>query len=203
MKKQNAQWEKIDETLTDMIGRPMLIVWDIMWACMMLSFELAFGVGTGHYGAAAPTVIGMGGMLMAGHITFTMYYNHRSYCKKMLSETKKYLNIANEEAFCEALEQNLRNKMNYRFKKFVISQDYMMGYTERDTFFDPVAIPICTIASAEWYEVRVTGRAARTLGMLACKLNNGKTVVFCTSQGKDRMKVRTALEQCQIAYTCR
>ena len=104
----------LDETLTYMSCRPGLLVWDILWGCAMVSMSFAFWGETARYQAIMRAILWMGGLLVGGHIIFTIYYHHHSYRKKMIKATGKFLNIGNEEMYCEALEQNLMEKMIYR-----------------------------------------------------------------------------------------
>lgn len=201
LKLPDASRRSLDETLTYMTGRPGLLVWDILWGCAMFSMAMAFISDTAHYGAAARLVLVTGGCLIVGHIIFTIYYNNHSYRTRMINTTRRYLNITNEEVYCDALEKNLVEKMVYRSMRFVVSEDFIIGYTNRDTSFEPVAIPICTITSAEYRLEQRNVKPRGTQGILSCRLNNGNTVVFCTSQGPEVEKVPKVLNYCKIPYT--
>lgn len=201
MKLPPAASRSLDETLTYMTGRPGLLVWDILWGCFMFSMPLGFMGDTAHYEAVVWFVLMTGGFLIIGHIFFTIYYNHRSYRDRMINVTKRYINITNEQLYAQALEQNLIEKMVYRSMQFVVSEDYILGYTNGELTFQPAAIPICTIASAEYRLENRNTKPRGTYGILTCRLNNGNTIVFCTGKGPSVEKVPRVLSYCRIPYT--
>lgn len=193
----------LNQTLTYMAGKPMLLVWDIIWPIFIFSMVIGFSGDAAHAKAAARSIVYMFVILIVGHIFFVIYYKFRSYRRKLLKYTRKYMNVGDEVAFCEALDQNLREKMLYRSRRFAMSQDYLMGYTRMDGFFEPAAIPIAAVTAAEFSIRRNYGKVTRDTGMLTCMLSNGNKIVFCTSQGSQIEEVKRVLNYYGFAYQIR
>lgn len=186
-------------TLSYMRAKVMLIVWDTIWGMILVCLPVAY-LGRSDFALVLRILCITAGCLLAGHAGFLLYYDRHSYHKKLVRITKKYLDIGNESLFLAALEQNLREKMVFRSRQFVLSADYILGYADSDLVFRPAAIPVCTIAGAEFHLRHVEGRRARDQGILTCSLRNGKKISFCTSFGPGIAEVLRALDEAGFVY---
>lgn len=192
----------LHEVLAFLSGKVMLLLWDILYtilvmAPVMVAAFLQASVVSWEW-IFRPLIVF--GIFICGHALCRIYYKKRSFRKKLLVATKMYIPILDDTLFCDRLEQSLKTTMRFYSRQLVVTDEFLLGYTRDDQFFEPAAIPREEILEAEFYLMRWAGHVRVTKGILACKLKNGFIVEFYTTRNEGITMVQKALDYCKVPY---
>ena len=172
----------IQSILTSMTQKPWLLVWDILQGCGLLAGVIAslscFEDADINKLALAGGILKMAVYAVGVHFLILLYYKKKDYTPKLLKNTEKYFQIVNRESFLTHLEKDLQDHMLVYSKMWVLTQDYILGWSETEVAFHPVAIPRSEIVrikfrvSDKWF-----GHGKRSVcPVIICDLQNGKKV---------------------------
>ena len=172
----------IQSILTTMTQKPWLLVWDILQGCGLFAGVIAslscFEDADINKLALAGGILKMAVYAVGVHFLILLYYKKRDYTPKLIKNTEKYFHIVNRESFLAHLEKDLQDHMLVYSKMWILTQDYILGWSETEVAFHPVAIPRNEIlriqfrVSDKWF-----GHGKRSIApVIICELQNGKTV---------------------------
>lgn len=183
-------------------GRVLLVLWDIFYIIFVGGLMLTMTVIQGFpvsWEQICRLLIAVG-IFACGHFLCLCYYKKRSFRKKLLITTKMHISIADDKLFCERLEESLKKSMRFYSNQLVVTDEFLLGYSRNDQFFEPAAIPREEIVAAEFYLLRWSGNVRVTKGVLACKLRNGFIVELYTARNNSITRVLHALDYCKVPY---
>lgn len=194
----------LKNALSIMKPKVAVIVWDVLVGLILFSMVFAQLISEEIFNPEAwvRNSIVLSVMLPAGHFLFGLLYRNRSYHKKMLKTTKKYLDIGSDDMFCHRVDQSLRNSLLFCSKQFCFTTDYLMGYADTDVNYQIAAIPTGEIEAMQYFVRRENnGRVTIEKGILACRLKNGKVIHFYLGMGKMLSPTLNALNYYRINYS--
>lgn len=179
----------VQKILTTLTGKALLLVWDILQGCGYFAMFIAVLSCWEDSEIDKPAIflVLLQGIVYAVgiHFLILLYYKKKDYTGKLFKYTEKYLGAVNRERFIAQLEMDLKNHMLVYSKMWILTQNYIMGWSETEMSFHPVAIPRDEIVkigfrvSDKWF-----GHGKRSIcPVIICSLQNGKTVeIFAGSR---------------------
>lgn len=179
-----------------------LIMWDSTFGILLsilLIMMLALG---GNIPLILLTCFIMALLLVGGHFLLSWRWKKRSFLKKLARNTEKYWRVGDARDFAAALEESLMKGVLYYAHEMTLTADYIIGLTESDTSFVPVAIPRAEILSIAFYRRRPVMNRYRKydMGVLKCMLRNGNHVEYLVGQGPRMQRVTKVLNYYRISW---
>lgn len=168
----------LEDALHRMSTQTGVIVWDTIWGCMVFSLLFMLALGLGDPPRILLVCVCMVLFIAVGHAGFHLLWKKKSFTKKMLRNTAEVMKLAHPEAYAQAVEESLRQGVLSYEKELILTQDYILGCTEWDVHYTPVAIPRAQITEFTFFYRRmvVGGRNSRTVGILRCAADGKKLV---------------------------
>jgi len=124
--------------------------------------------------------------------------NKNRMVKRVLENSKEYVDYGDEAEFTDFVDRSLRNDMIFRCKNLVLTKDVVLGRIDNDREFLPVAVLRREVLSDSFYVMkRIHGRGRRAYksidGILELRLKNGNVIKLYTSEGFGNDRVRRML----------
>lgn len=141
-------------------------------------------------------------LLIAGHMIGTKLWKKKPFKEKLLANTNSYMEIVSEERYIDDLNRDLRKKILYYSKEWILTENYFIGKTSYDIGFVPVAIPKDFIEKIAFYKVQSVMSRYRKMpmGYLKCRLYNGKEISFYIGTGARYFRVFRVLQYYGIPF---
>lgn len=174
----------LEGALHRMAVKTGVIIWDTIFAVLlfMLLF-LMFSLG-GNIPLILLICLILAVFLAAGHMFFSWHWKKSRFADRMLKNTSKYIPVADPEKYASAIDESLSKGVLYYGKEMIMTEDYMIGITESDLGFVPVAVPRSGIMNITFYCVHPANyRRKYVTGVLDCRMDSGKSVKFLIGQG--------------------
>ncbi len=208
-----ARWPRptartVGQTLRFMSGKVGVFVWDIIMGTVLFSFLFALTVQNADNGTEKLPVLGivklLAGMLVI-RIFIMLYYYFRSYTKKMMKITESYLGEQDKTYFLSELEKNLKEHLFYYSRQWIITKEFILAYSETDSFFRPVAVPFSQMAHLKYVKkernVQMRGSSVKVYSaVIECSLKNGKTVDLYVGNRFKCQLIPNVLEYFSISF---
>lgn len=154
-----------------------VVVWDVFWGIVLFSMLFVTLSGEGDPVRLMFSSMGLAAFTVAGHFVLHFIWKKRSMTKKLLRRTAEYRTIGNTSDYAKEVGESLKRSILAYEKEFILTEEYILGSAERDTSFNPVAIPREEIDELVFHYRRVVnGRYSRTVGILSCRAVGKKPV---------------------------
>ena len=178
-----AQDWTLEKVLHKMPSQNALIVWDTLWGCftVILVLEKIFLGGN----VFVYVIIGvLSAILIVGHLVIKNICKNAKYSKKVIKYTKLACGkITNEQEFIKQLDDDVKNRILYQSKYFVLTENWMIGGIS-DIYFNPVAIPRALIKEVSFSFTTSIRNNLPPIGTFSCYLYNGKIVKLLVGDSK-------------------
>lgn len=147
-----------------------VIVWDVIWGCMAVSLLFMLALGMGDRLRILLVCVCVAAALAVGHAVFRLLWKKKPFTQKMLRNAAKALALPHPEAYAKAVEESLKRGVLAYEKELILTDEYILGSVEWDTYYTPVAIPRAQVTAFTFFYRRmvVGGRNSRTMGILRC-----------------------------------
>lgn len=177
-----------------------VIVWDtlfITFLAILLSMMLFVG---GNVPLILFICLLLAAFLAAGHLFISWRWKKRSFAPKMLRNTEKYISVKNPREYLQSVEESLLHKLLYYGKEMILTDRFIIGITETDVQFHPVAIPRAEIVEITFFSKRPVMNRYRKYdtGILECRMKSGKAVELLIGQGTRMIRVLKVLNHYRI-----
>lgn len=167
----------LEAALHRMSNKTGVMVWDIFLGCVLFSMIFLMFTGVKDPVRLMFSTMGLAAFTVAGHFVLHFIWKKRSITKKLLRRTAEYRTIGNTSDYAKKVEESLKHSILAYEKEFILTEEYILGSAERDTSFNPVAIPRDEIDELVFHYRRVVnGRYSRTVGILSCRAVGKKPV---------------------------
>lgn len=192
----------LEDALHRMSTQTGVIVWDMILGCVVFSllFLLAFGLGN------RPRIlficVCMVILIALGHTGFHLLWKKKRFTKKMLRNTSKVMELTHPEAYAGAVEESLRRGVLSYEKELILTDEYILGSVEWDTYYTPVAIPRAQITEFTFFYRRmvVGGRNSRTVGILRCAADGKKLADLVLGPQAKAERIMSILSYYQFSW---
>lgn len=172
----------VKKLLVSFSQKVLLIIWDVIQGCAFFSFLLVLPMVLENPESNKAEIVSVFVQwifyIVGIHFLILLYYKKRDYTGKLIGYTEKYIGPVNRERFIAQLEMDLKTHMLVYSEMLILTQNYIMGWSETEMSFRPVAIPRDEIfqirfrVSNKWF-----GRGKRSIcPVIICDLQNGNTV---------------------------
>lgn len=167
----------LEDALHKLSTQTAVIVWDVTWGCVLFSLLCLLAFNMGNRLRIMLLCVCMTIIILAGHALFHFIWKKRSFTKRMLCNTSKYILIDRPSDYANAVEESLkRNLLSYE-KEFILTDEYILGCTQQGVILTPAAIKREDIEELVFFYQRiVNGRYSRTVGILSCRTSGKKPV---------------------------
>lgn len=147
-----------------------VIVWDVICGCVAFSLLFMQVLGMGDRSRILIACACAAVFLVVGHTVFHLLWKQKRFTKKMLRNTAKAMELPHPEAYAKAVEESLKQGVLAYEKELILTDGYILGSVEWDTYYTPVAIPRAQVTEFTFFYRRmvVGGRNSRTAGILRC-----------------------------------
>ena len=161
-----------------------VVIWDTIWACpvFFMTSVLIF-----LRGGNIPLILGSIAfslvMLFGGHYVGTRIWRRHKFEKRLLKYTKQYLNIVDEQAYLESVDESIKRGVLGFSGLWMLTDEFVLGRLS-DIEFQVVAIPrklmtYCTF----FYNKRIVSNNI-PVGVLQCHLKSGQNVDMEIGRGE-------------------
>lgn len=147
-----------------------VIVWDVICGCVAFSLLFMQVLGMGDRSRILLACACAAVFLVVGHTVFLLLWKQKRFTGKMLRSAAKTLALPHPEAYAKAVEESLKRGVLAYEKELILTDTYILGSMEWDTYFAPVAIPRAQVTEFTFFYRRMVagGRNSRTVGILRC-----------------------------------
>lgn len=147
-----------------------MIVWDVICGCVAFSLLFMQVLGIGDRSRIPLVCACAAVLLVVGHTVFHLLWKKKRFTGKLLRNAAKTLALPQPEAYAKAVEESLKRGVLAYEKELILTDTYILGSMEWDTYFTPVAIPRAQVTEFTFFYRRmvVGGRNSRTVGILRC-----------------------------------
>ena len=201
MEEVRAQGWTLEKVLHKMPSNNALIVWDTLWGFFTVMFVFAKIFLGGN--VFVYVIIGdLAAILIVGHLIIKNVCKNAKYSKKVIKYTKSACGkITNEQEFVKQLDDDVKNRILYQSKYFVLTDNWMIGGIS-DIYFNPVAIPRAFVKEISFsFTTSVSNNNRAPIGTLICILLNGKVVKLLIGDSKYASKTFKILQMNNIAVS--
>lgn len=153
-----------------------VIGWDIIWGTVFIILFSGFITIDRRYiilFSAAISAI----TAAAGHMLFYLIWKKRSYTKRMLRNTAKYLSVGNPLDYEASVKESLKRQIYVYEDELLVTEDYIIGNAEPNFRYIPVAVPREKITELLFSRQSVPwGRYSIYAGILSCRTDESRVV---------------------------
>lgn len=192
----------LETALHHMAIKMGLIIWDSVFGILLGTLLLLMLFLGGNIPLILLICLILALLLAGGHVFFSWRWKKKSFLDKLIRNTEKYIKVGDARDFAVSLEDSLMRGVLYYAQEMTLTADYIIGLTEADTCFIPVAIPRAEIRSIVFYRRRPVMNRYRKYdtGVLKCSLSNGTRVEFLIGQGPRMQRVLKVLSYYRISW---
>lgn len=192
----------LEDALHKLSTQTAVIVWDVIWGCVVFSELFLLAVGMGYSNRILFLLVCEAVLIAVGHTVFHLLWKRRSFIKKMIKNTSKVMKLDDPKAYAVAIEESLKRGVWSYEKELILTDEYILGSVESDTFYTPVAIQRAQITEFVFFYRRIVagGMGARIIGILRCVSDGKKLVDFVLSPGIKAEKIKKILGYYQISW---
>lgn len=191
----------LEDALHKMSAQTAVIVWDTLLGCVVFSLLCMLAFGLGDTPRILLLCIGITACIAAGHVFFHFLWKRKSFTKKMLNNTAKAIGLKQPEAYAAAVEQSLKKGVLAYEKGLILTEEYILGCAEWDTYYTPVAIPREQVEELIFFYRRmVGGKNSRTVGILRCNADGKKLVDLVLGPSLKAERIKRILDFYQIPW---
>lgn len=191
----------LEDALHRMSTQTGVIVWDTIWGCVVFSLLFLLALGMGNRPRILLVCVCVTILLALGHAVFHLLWKKKSFTKRMLRNTSKIMELTHPEAYGEAVEESLKQGVLSYEKELILTNEYILGRAEWDTYYRPVAISRAQITEFTFfYQRMVGGRSSRTVGILRCSADGKKLVDFVLGPQPKAERILKILSYYQFSW---
>lgn len=192
----------LETAMHKMAPKNGVIIWDTLWG-LLLGFFLLAGICFPNAKTDSILILCavLAMFLFMGHFLLYRYWKKKAFTDSLVKNTQKYVKILNVSVYTAAVENGLKKRILYYTKNLILTENLIIGLTENDIGFAPVALPRKIISQISFYEKQVVStRYSYTQGVLKCHILNGKQVSFLIGRGVQINKVLEMLNYYNIPF---
>lgn len=139
-------------------------------------------------------------MLIGGHLIIKNIYKHRRFDRLIYKCTPKYIDISDENTYMDSIDRSVQRGILGFAGLWMITDEYIIGRIS-DVWFEPVVIPRSQVMKYIFFSEKKIAVRGLPVGVLQCKLNNGKCVNYEVGRGKGCKQVIQILNEQGIPWT--
>lgn len=200
-KKQLKKITDLNSALLQLSQFHGVVIWDTIWgACagFMAVIFLAF-----FKTCNKPVVLGilvfLLTMLFVGHFVGMKMSRKHNFYKEVCKYTRQYIDLVDEEAYFKAVSESVTRGVLGFGAWWMLTDEYIIGRIS-DIFFSPVVVPRAAVKEYIAYcEKYVTAKGV-PIGIIECRLVNGKSIKYVTGRGKVLTQVLLLLREQGIEW---
>lgn len=178
-----------------------VVVWDTIWGSGVAFMAVMFIVFFER--CNKPAVLGLLTfnviMLIGGHLIGKKIWLSHRFEKRICKYTKNYLEIADEDAYVASVDASVRIGVLGFAGLWMLTDAYVIGRLS-DISFEPVAIPRAAIVKYTFFFEKKIAAKGLPIGILQCRLNNGKCVNYTLGRGKACDQALSVLNEQKIVW---
>lgn len=181
----------LEAALNRMTVNLSVIMWDMIFG-MLLGFMVLLMVCLG---GNIPRILLacfiLAAFLGGGHVFWSRRWKNRPIVEQMLQNTSEYISISARDQFVLDLEKSLLKGVLYYGRELILTEEFIIGVTEKNLKLFPAAIPRAEIAELVFFSRKtVVNRYRRNeRGILDCRLHLGKSAELSLGQGASMLRV--------------
>lgn len=178
--------QKVLSTMTENVG---LILSNVMGGCIIVTILIVMVDYAEFTFEHILTVLGMVGIADAICI---FVHTKRNYVTSLLKQTRQVYEMEDENVWVSDIDASVQNSLLYCSSRLALTSDYIISSLGTDMVLYPIAIPRKDIVEARYYTQAFTSSKNNSyVGILACKLVNGKVVnLYLGRNGAHRKSCR-------------
>lgn len=191
----------LEDALHKLSTKTGVIVWDSIWGCMLFSLLLLLLFGLGNPARILLLCVCMAAVIAVGHGAFYWLWKRRTFRNKMLRNTSGVIGLDNPQGFAAAVEESLKRGILSYEKELILTDEYILGNGEWDTYYTPVVIPRERITEfVFFYRRTVGGKTSRTVGILRCNENGRKLADLVLGPQLKAERIMKILRYYQVSW---
>lgn len=192
----------LDNALRQMTLHTGLIWWDGVFGILLAIMALLTVFVGGDLFRCLLACLILAALLTVGHFFFTWRWKKRSFTKKLLKYTGKYIRISGPEEFAAALEESLKKGVLYYAPELVLTDEFIIGNAGTQLGVETVAIPRVGITDFIYYCKRPVASSYHKydMGVLKCRMYGGQSVEFQIGQALRMLRIPKMLSYYQIPF---
>ena len=190
----------LETALHHMAVRTGVIGWDTVFGTLLIILlGMMFTLG-GNIPLILLVCLILAVLLAGGHLFFSRRWRKRCFAVDMLKNTGNYMNLSS--GYAKAVEASLAEGVLYYAREMILTRLFIIGMTETDISFHPVAVARSEITQLTFFCRRPVMSRFRKydMGRLECRLQNGQSMELLIGQGPRMGRVLKVLDYYGIAW---